>query len=192
MALFPLGILSAAAGAGGGPITDSSYELIESQILGSSQASIVFSSLGTYSSTYKHLQIRMTVKTTRTDSNDDFILFRFNGDTSTNYIAHRLSGNGSSVSSEVVSGQNGIFLQRYPANDTANSFGGAVIDILYPYSKTKNKTIRQLSGFNNTNRRVGLDSGLFISTASTTSLTLVGGAGSLATGSRFSLYGIKG
>jgi hypothetical protein len=176
-----------------GVVDTGDYELIETNILGSSQASVVFSSLGTYSTIYKHLQLRMVVKTTRTDNNDDFIYFRFNGDsTSGNYITHRLSGNGSSVSSEVVSGQPGMFLQRYPANDTANSFGGAVIDILDPYSTTKNKTIRQLSGFNNSNRRVGLDSGLFLSTATTTSLTLVGGTVAFAAGSRFSLYGIKG
>jgi hypothetical protein len=52
---FPLGILSA-AGAGGGVAGD--YELISSEILGTTAASVTFSSLGDYSSTYKHLQIR--------------------------------------------------------------------------------------------------------------------------------------
>jgi hypothetical protein len=190
MALFPLGILSAAAG--GAPFS-SDYELIQTQILGSSQASVVFSSLGDYSSTYKHLQIRMTVRTTRTDSNSDFILFRFNGDTSTNYQAHRLYGNGSSVISEAVSGQNGIFLQRYVTADVANVFGGSVLDILDPYSTTKRKTIREFSGFVATNKEINLNSGFFIDAgASITSITLIGGSVAFAAGCRFSLYGLKG
>jgi hypothetical protein len=50
---FPLGILSA-AGAGGGVAGD--YELISSEILGTTAASVTFSSLGDYAppiSTYK-------------------------------------------------------------------------------------------------------------------------------------------
>jgi hypothetical protein len=61
---FPLGILSAAGAGGGGPLA-SDYELISTQILTSPQSSITFSSLGTYSSTYKHLQVRAVARSTR-------------------------------------------------------------------------------------------------------------------------------
>jgi hypothetical protein len=84
MSLFPLGILSA-AGAGG---VGATYELIESQILGSNQSSITFSSLATYASTYKHLQIRAAGKGSGNSFEETNVNLRFNGDTGSNYSAH--------------------------------------------------------------------------------------------------------
>jgi hypothetical protein len=78
--LIPFGILSA-AGAGGG------YELIETQILGSDAASVTFSSLGSYSSVYKHLQLRWTARTTRV-ATETQIFLRTNSNNSANYSSH--------------------------------------------------------------------------------------------------------
>jgi hypothetical protein len=181
--LIPLGFL---AGSGGGVDTD--YELIESVILGSSQSTITFSSLGAYSSTYKHLQIRATARKSNTDNTQ---LIRFNGDTASNYAVHFIYGNGSIVQS--ASGTSATAIVNYPfagSGYTANAFGVYVMDILDAFSTTKNKTIRQLSALSNT--EIQLVSGLWINTASLTSITLTSASGDLVAGSRFSLYGIKG
>jgi len=189
MALFPLGILSA-AGAGGAAEGD--YELIETVILGTSQASVSFSSLGTYSSTYKHLQIRGAA---RIDRNTTFgsLSLTFNSDTGNNYAVHTLDGNGSSVGS----GGSSSIPRTYDIvitsglQNTANSYGGFVADILDVYA-TKNKTIRAFSGFTGGNQNVRLGSGLWNSTASVTSIQVVGEVGNIVAGTRLSLYGIKG
>jgi hypothetical protein len=180
--LIPFGILSA-AGAGVGVAGD--YELIETSILTSSASSVTFSNLGTYSSTYKHLQIRQVARaTTNTTSR-----IRLNGDTGTNYARHVLLGNGSTVGSFAAtsaSAMGGITVVN-----TANVFSGGITDILDAYSTTKNTTIRQLSGVATT--EINLFSGVYLNTASISSITiLLDGAGSFEVGSRFSLYGIRG
>jgi hypothetical protein len=187
MTLSALGIFSA-AGAGGGPAFSSDYELIETSIVsGSSTGSVVFSSLGTYSSTYKHLQIRGAVKTNE-GAVFDLIKVQLNGDTGNNYARHALLGNGSAVSSNAVT-TIGFVNFAAQGNTTANVFGGFVFDILDAYSTTKNKTTRALAGVT----EIRLSSGLWMNTASITSVTLSPEFGSLLiAGSRFSLYGIKG
>ena len=181
---FPLGILSA-AGTGG---VASDYELIETSIVsGSSTGSVVFSNLGTYSSTYKHLQIRGAAKTNQADV-FDLIRVRLNGDTGNNYARHALTGNGVSVASGGVSSTSFVNFGSQ-GNSTANSFGGFVFDILDAYSTTKNKTTRALAGAS----EIRLSSGLWMNTASITSVTLSPEFGSLLiAGSRFSIYGIRG
>jgi hypothetical protein len=186
--LIPFGVLSA-AGAGG---VGASYELIESVILGTATSSVTFSSLATYASTYKHLQIRATGKTDRTSSDSEFLRLRFNGDTGSNYALHALSGSGSAVASVAVTSTTSISVERFGGNTTANYFGAAVVDILDAYSTTKNKTVRSFGGASGPGQSVILNSGVYLNTSSTTSLTLaVGGGTNILTGSRFSLYGIR-
>jgi hypothetical protein len=79
------------------------------------------------------------------------------------------------------------------ANQAANAFGGSVIDILDPYSTTKNKTVRSLQGVAGaTNNAIELRSGFRNNTESTTSISLTAISDNYVVGSRFSLYGIKG
>jgi len=186
--LIPLGFL---AGSGG---VEGDFELIETAIVsGTSTSAVTFSSLGTYSSTYKHLQVRMAVRTNRTSFSTDFLKLTFNADTATNYSSHILYGNGSSVLSEASASAAHIALQRYGSGATENYFGASVLDILDAYSTTKYKTIRNLGGASGSGQQIGLDSGSWRNTASLTSLTItVGGGTLLVAGSRFSLYGIKG
>jgi hypothetical protein len=186
--LIPFGVLSA-AGAGG--VEAGSYELIASEILTASQASITFSNLGDYSSTYKHLQIRLTARTDRSGEAGDVLLVRFNADGGSNYAYHNLVGNGSSVFSGAASSQTEMWFWRIAGStSTANSFGGMVMDILDPYA-TKNKTVRALAGFTPTNE-IYLNSGLWNNTASLTTISLDQIGSNFVAGSRFSLYGIKG
>jgi hypothetical protein len=184
MALFPLGILSA-AGAGGAGF-ESDYELITTQVLGSNQPSITFSSLGTYSSTYKHLQIRMAASTNAGSQVN--LRMRFNGDTGANYAFHYMFSTPSTVTSAAEVNFTYGFISNIDSSTT--SFLGAVSDILDPYSTSKNKTMRTLAANGSTN--VWLNSTLWRSTSSVTSIELFPTSGNLITGSRFSLYGIKG
>jgi hypothetical protein len=184
--LIPFGILSA-AGIG------SDYELIESQILGSTAASITFSSLGAYSAVYKHLQLRLMARSNG-PFGDDAIRLRLNADTGANYSYHVLGGNGSTVTSGAATGQTGTFpVQIAGSSSAANIFGGGVIDILDAYSSTKNTTVRALSGLTGAANLILLRSGAWLNTASITTIGLTPIDGStFNVGSRFSLYGIKG
>ena len=185
--LIPFGILSA----GGATGFTSDYELIQTFTVGTAAADITFSSLGTYSSTYKHLQLRLVLRSTRAAA-DDAIVIQLNGDTGANYAWHQILGNGSSVSSTGLSGVAVPRLGVVPANSaTANVFGGMVVDLVDPYSTTKNKTIRSLAGFTST--WIALHSVLHVSTSAISSIRLLSGfSGNIAVGSRLSLYGIKG
>ena len=185
MTLSALGIFSA-AGAGGVAFS-SDYELIETAIVsGSSTTSVTFSSLGSYSSIYKHLQVRSVYF-----GNGFSAFMRYNGDSgSGKYRSHSLYGNGSSVVSEDVTyardkGMIGGFMGLSETIPLAT-----VTDILDPYSTTKNKTTRSLGG--RATGGVELPSHVWLDTASVTSVTVLTTAANFGAGSRFSLYGIKG
>jgi hypothetical protein len=117
---------------------------------------------------------------------------RFNADSGTNYAYHLLNGDGSSVTSEAYSSEDDAVAATYAgASAASNVYGGGVLDILDPYSTTKNTTIRTLTGFGSSTIR--LWSGLWMNTAALTSMQIIAGSGAnFVAGSRFSLYGIKG
>jgi hypothetical protein len=186
---FGLGFF-ATAGAGGAA---GSFDLLETQVLGSSQASITFSSLSSYSS-YQHLQIRYTARSSNSGTASDGLWLRFNSDSGSNYSWHRLEGNGSTVTSGAGTTQTWILMGVAPrSGNTANIFTGGVCDILDPFETTKNKAIRSLHGLTGTgNPGVFLGSGMRMNTEAVSSLSILPDAGqNLVTGSRFSLYGIK-
>jgi hypothetical protein len=172
------------------PAGQPAFEHIATTILTSTTNQILFTDLGTYSSDYKHLQIRYSSKST-TSTNDSFI--RFNGATNSVYARHTLAGISSSVTS---TNQTSATLINLPLgmsrSTTASAFSGGIIDILDPFSTTKNTTTRALTGIVDSQTAIALQSGLWNNTASITSITLGVASGSFAIGSRFSLYGIRG
>jgi hypothetical protein len=172
--LIPLGFLAASG------VSAGSFDLLETQILGSSQASVTFSSLSTYASTYQHLQIRAVARTAQAQA-ASVVYLDFNGGAGT--FGHYLLGDGSSVSSDDADSRAGFVTG---SSASASAFGGMVIDILDPFETTKNKTIRSLS----TGLGIYLQSSLWVNTAAITTLTLRPPA-NFVTGSRFSLYGLK-
>jgi hypothetical protein len=190
MSLFPLGILSA-AGAGGEVSVLSDYELITSTILGSSQSSVTFD-VSTYGSAYKHLQIRYTARSTRAAVADNLAV-RFNGVTTDSYSHHRLLTEGSTVNSYSGSSA-GYMLGDSTVGNTATTgaFSAGVIDILDPYSTSKNTTIRIFCGHAvSSANAIELVSGAFYNTAALTSTEIYALTGNLLAGSRFSIYGVK-
>ena len=189
MTLSALGIFSA-AGAGGAPAGPVAYDLISTTILGSTTSSVTFDT-STLGSTYKHLQIRYTSRST---DDSGTLLATFNGITGTSYASHRLIGDGSTVASNNFTARaNTYFGANGSSNNTANIFAAGVTDILDFASTTKNTTIRSLTGNRGaTALYVALISGFLNNTAAITSVTIFGNTGNLIAGSRFSLYGIKG
>lgn len=186
MSLMTLGILAASGGGVAG-----AYELIQTFTVGAGgQASVTFSNLNTYSTTYQHLQIRSLARSNRS-ANTEGGKINFNSDTGGNYRLHLLEGNGSSVTS-LASGSGSTYLSVIgAAGNTATSalFVPSVVDILDPY-EAKNKTVRSLTGGNGA---ITLLSGLWMNTTSLTTIAIAPEIGSAwLQGSRFSLYGIKG
>jgi hypothetical protein len=183
--LIPLGIL-AASGASAG-----SFDLLETQVLGSNTASVTFSSLSSYAATYEHLQIRMTVRSTRS-ADGDILAIQYNGDTTAgNYAYHFLAGSGSSVNSGGEATNFYAMTYIMAGSNPTNAFTPAVVDILDPYNTNKNTVARTLFG-GAFDRQIVLQSFLWKNTAALTSIAIKPVIGStLLTGSRFSLYGIK-
>jgi hypothetical protein len=194
---IPLGVL-AVAGAGGGGGAAGAYEWLETVSVGTAVASVSFSNLNsTYGTTYQHLQLRATYRTSSVVGFNDMRL-RFNSDTGSNYSFHALSTGESSL--VVVS--TGFANQTYARmgwaagdNNNSNVFTASVVDILDPFETTKNKQIRALTGFMGTSgaeeRMVGLLSGDWRNTGAVTTITLSPAAGNFPVGSRFSLYGMR-
>jgi hypothetical protein len=193
MTLSALGIFSAAGA--GGAVAASDYELIETQILGSNQASITFSSLGTYSSTYKHLQVRWIARAAVTAFNRDDFCYRFNSDSGNNYTEHGLSGSGSTVTAGATTSFNRGFCGSLSTDEQASGiFSVGIVDILDAYA-AKNKVIRTQSGRITTNSPyfIGHQSSMYMSTTAISSIQFFPSSNlNLVTGTRMSLYGIKG
>jgi hypothetical protein len=185
MTLFPLGLLSQGGGAAPG-----SYELIETILLASTTATVTFSSIP---STYKHLQIRALGRSSVAGDTGGFGM-QLNADAGSNYTFHALTGDGSSVASLAqTSRSNAAVGVMTASSSTANSFGVLVLDILDYTNTNKNKTLRSLTGKQSSGSLIRLASGAWLNTAAITSITFLDTvSGSFVSGSRFSLYGIRG
>ena len=182
---IPLGIL-AVAGAGAAALS-SDYELIQTSNVGNT-STLNITGLGTYTQ-YKHLQIRMVARSSRSSSTTDFVRLAFNNDSTTR--DHLLSGSGASVTSSTnnLAGLRVCFVPA--ASSTANAFAVAVIDILDFNNSNKNTTIKSFSGLSTATNSINLISGFWNNTAAITALNFEMDNGSFVSGSRFSLYGIK-
>lgn len=188
MALLPLGIW-AASGAGGGGASD--FQLISTQVVSSPVASITFSSIP---STFRHLQVRMTMKDSNAGSTMDAAYYTFNGDTTTaNYALHYLDANGSGVNTGYSNSYVNSIRSVATTLFTASAHSAHIMDVLDYSQTTKYKTTRILGGaapsiYNA--QSVSLTSGLWMNTAAITSLTIGAVSGqTLVSNCRFSLYG---
>jgi hypothetical protein len=173
------GIIASSGGVAGG---GSSYESIATVSLGSAASSITFSSIP---STYQHLQLRMLSIGNGSASNSGSLAF--NSDTTgTNYYTHYIIGNGASVSA----GANNANYTPFTVG-TSSSPAVGVIDILDYANTNKNKTVRELNGYDaNGSGAVNFVSVLWSNTAAINSITL--SFSSFQANSSFALYGIKG
>jgi hypothetical protein len=192
---IPLGIF-ATAGAGGAAA--GAFELITTTLLSTTATTVTFSSIP---QTYKHLQIRVTLRTNQS-SVQGFALTYANGNNGSpfNKSSHQLIGNGSTVSSGYNTdyGDLNLLPGATPGNNaSAGIFGATIIDVLDYTSTVKNKTFKSLGGYvnsgsTNNDRRIGLYSGLWNDLTTISSITISASGASFVSGCRFSLYGIKG
>jgi len=171
------------------------YESIATYTLTGTQASVEFSGI---SGSYKHLQLRVMMRSNGSFAGTLDMWMRFNSDTGSNYSRHVLQGNGTAASGGANTSQTRIpFGNAIPgALSTANTFGVAVIDILDYTSTNKAKTVRGIYGANdnttNTEYRVNLNSGLWYATpAAITTITLLPELNDFVQYSSFALYGVK-
>lgn len=160
------------------------YELISTVYGTGSSGTITFSSIP---QTYKHLQIRFVGNNATTQFS-----ITLNSDSGSNYARHLLYGSGASVASTGIGSQSSFLIPLSLPQTQANVYGAGLIDILDYVSTSKNKTLRYFGGVHSTaTTTVSLQSGLWMNTATITAITISAG-GNWLTGSRFSLYGIKG
>ena len=166
------------------------FELIQTVILSSTIASIAFD-VTKYVNVYKHLQVRLVG---RGDAASNYVNtgYRFNGSTST-YGIHELYGAGSSATSgggiSVTEGSIGYIAG---ANAGANIFGVSVMDIPDFASSNKNKTTKALTGLHGAGPLIDLRTGVWVSTDPITLITIFPTSGNFVSGTRISLYGMRG
>ena len=184
--LIPFGILGAS---GGGAPAD--FEVISSSILSATASSVSFSSIP---QTYKHLRVVIVGRTTSAVASENISFFW--NDQGTSIANHRMSGNGSTLTSASNAGASaGNSFVMPGASATANVFGVAVADLLDYTSANKTKVLRTAYGTSAASGSwVGLSSMSSWSGNSATNLVQIYpvSAGSWAVGTRITLYGIKG
>lgn len=167
------------------------YDLISTTLITSNTASVTFN-VSAFAGTYKHLQIRAIAA--GSSSFNDNIDLTFNGDTGSNYSYHALYGDASSARGENSTSRANIaaVVPVSGISSYANQFSASVIDILDPYSTSKNTTVKTLTTRVQNGFYIGLHTGAWFNTSAINSITLTGRAYSIASGSRFSIYGLKG
>jgi len=174
------------------PRVTNSYESIATVTVGSGGTSTVtFSSIP---STYKHLQLRAHAHFDGTANQYANMQMQFNSDTGSNYVYHRLYGNGSSASSDASSSTTKINTPWIPDNTYSYNYGAQIIDFLDYSSTVKNKTVRTIGGFDgNGSGLLGLFSGAWLNnTTAINSISIFIPSNTISETSKFALYGIKG
>ena len=165
-------------------------------------ASITFAGIPTG---YKHLQIRYTGYSTRTNNPLDTYEFRAGTgsiDTTASYSYHNVYGNGASALATAAASTTSI-QPVFCVGDlfTSNPKSGAgVIDLLDYANTNKFKTIRFFGGFDNNGTqgtgtqfggRVWLTSGLWQKTTAIDTITMFPTNWSWGQDTQISLYGVK-
>lgn len=170
------------------PVT---YNLIASNTLSSSAASVTFSAIP---NTYTDLVLRYSIRTDFAGTNVAQARVTFNGTTS-GYSRTTLTGNGASASSARATSQANFEPEEGSpsASNTANTFG--TTEIYIPnYLVSTNKAYGSFAvGENNTTSPVYMSvrAALWQNTSAITSITLTANAGNFVSGCAFFLYGIK-
>jgi hypothetical protein len=168
------------------------YTLLDKNILSSTQTSITFTGLGSYSANYTDLLFVTSIRTDwSTDNNDQFQL-QFNGDTTASYPHKTVSGTGSGLDWDGGT-TTSINPQAQTSNSTSNTFGSYQFYIPnYSSSNKKSVSVDGVTENNGTAVFTQLGAYLWDNTAAITSALFKTSRniGFLANSS-FYLYGIK-
>lgn len=167
------------------------YQLIASNTLGSSAASVTFSSIP---NTYTDLVLKWSARTDASGSQYDSIYLKFNGN-SANYSRVTLRGNGAAAASQIASNQTeaNILISASAPTGTANTFSN--VELYIPnYAGSTNKPFSSFSAQENntTTAFIFANANLWSNTSAITSIALTPEIGpNFVSGSSFFLYGIK-
>ncbi len=171
-----------------------SFESIATANGTGSSGTITFSSIP---QTYKHLQIRGISMVVDSGRATDYIQVQVNGITSSIYTNHWVYNSNATLTIQSdntntkMYGNRGVGGTQFSSNDV-----GVIIMDVNDYSETnKNKTFYMHSGWapnNAGNSYVQLGSGMPLTTAAISSITLVSANSNFSTKTKFALYGIKG
>lgn len=166
-------------------------QLISSTTLTTTSSTIDFSSIP---STFKHLQIRISSRST--DTNSPFYL-TLNGDTGITYSRQIMDSTGSTtIAHTSASGNQTSFYAGFqaPSSAPANAFSSAVIT-LTDYKNTNTlTTMRSTYGLATSGGqyKIGMSGGVWNSLSAVNRVTFSGQVGGFAIGTTISLYGILG
>lgn len=160
------------------------YELIESQVLGSSAPSVTFSAIP---ADWTDLKVVCSVRGTAAYVNQSYGI-TFNGTSTAGFSEIRLFGNGSSAYSGTATNT----LEGVGAATTADTFSNDGFYIPnYTSSNYKSYSIDNVGEDNATLAYAMLIAGLWSNTAAITSIIFTAVSGSFVANSSFYLYGIK-
>ena len=187
------------------PVSTTAYESIATYVVSSPQGVIT---LGSIPQTYKHLQVRITGRTSRSDYTIEDINLQMNGDTGSNYTWHRMysnpsvptGGTATTAASTSATYINSVGIMATAASSTY-MVGGAIIDILDYTNTNKYKTVKSITGtdLNQEQNSTGVSGftelmgGNWMNTAAITSLSFSPTTGTnIIAPTHIALYGIKG
>lgn len=176
------------------------WQLIESQVLGASAASVTLGSGGSLPQTYKSLKVAISTRSSAAGG-PVALCYNFNGSTSgytgRTLVGYAASSTGSgSITTLTVSGtvygrlgDSGV----NAGNSTTSTFSNGEWTIPnYAGSTNKAWSFDSVIESNDTtNNEVEMIAGLWSNTAAITSITLIPYLNSFAANSSFTLYGLK-
>lgn len=167
-----------------------SWQLIESQTLGSSQASVTLGSGGTIPQTYKTLKLVVSARSTTGDAN----IWMTVNSIASGYSGRMLAGTGSAAASSTDStGTKVVIGVSLESTRTSSTFSSTTIE-LPNYAGSTNKAFSSDSVEENnaTATYMELIAALLSNTAAITSITLSADpTAAFATNSSFTLYGLR-
>lgn len=172
----------------------SSRFLIASNTLGSSAASVTFSSIP---ATYTDLVLKCSIRDGYVSGSNPNAFqtqfLRFNSSSVAQYSRTLIYSDGSTAYSDRGTGNTSLYLQ-YGDSDgaTANTFSNGELYIPN-YNSSTNKPTSWFNAHENNSATayINAHANLWSNTSAITSITITNGAGELKTGSTFWLYGIK-
>ena len=166
------------------------YELIEAQTLGTTAASVTFSSIP---GTYTDLKLVANVRTAWASDTNDQLRIQFNGDTGSNYTYRQLTGTGTGLDWGTATTTFVVNPQTNTGAMTASTFASHELYIPnYTGSTYKSVSSDNVTEQNATLSYASLYAGLWSNTAAITSITALTFRGSgFVSSSSFYLYGIK-
>jgi hypothetical protein len=163
------------------------YSIATSTVGAGGASSVTFSSI---SQDYTHLELRWVIRTKDYAATTAQSYIYFNGVRNGQYALHNIYGAGSSSGTSGNANLSETYIQYgTAASQTANIFGAGVTSILDYTSTSKNKTLRNLGGYDaNGSGYIVLGSGLIPVTAALSTMVITPQDGNYAQYTTFSLY----